>query len=109
MDDASPQTAVLKGDQISFNTATIVEGANLLTGASGSAGAKATPAASAGSGLMTAASATPTASGTHASSSVSGSMSGSAAPAQHTGAATRFGLEASALLALAGAVAVNVL
>jgi hypothetical protein len=105
MDTASPQTAVLKGNELSFNTATIVEGASLLKEASGSAGAQATPAASAGSGLMTAASASPTASGTHAS----GSVSGSAAPAQHTGAATRFGLEASVLLALAGAVVANVL
>jgi hypothetical protein len=117
VDTSSPQTAVLKGNEFSFNTATVVEGANLLSGASGSAAAKATPAAAASSGLSTNAIASATGTGMRAQgsasgsspASASGSVTGSAAPAQHTGAATKFGLETSALLVLAGAVVMNVL
>ncbi|EAT89718.2 hypothetical protein HBH56_018640 [Parastagonospora nodorum] len=117
MDLGGPQTAVLKGDEISFNQATIVGGASLLSnspaqatpaaGASGSASAQATPTASAGSSLMTAASSA-VATGSAVRSSMGNtthSATGSAAPAEHTGAASKFIFQAPALLAIVGAVA----
>jgi hypothetical protein len=117
MDMADPQTAVLSGTDIAFNTATILKGAEMLTGgavvaqatgasASGSgAAAQSTGSAAAKSGLQTDASASATGSGMRA-----GHNATSSAPLpEHTGAATRFGLEASALLVLAGAMVVNVL
>lgn len=109
----TPQTAVLKGDEISFNVATVVAGASLLGGSQasatpaasvGSGSAAATPAASAKSGIMTAA-ASPSATGSGALGNLKHSATGSAAPAEHTGAAARFGLEAGALLMFVGAVA----
>lgn len=112
-DTLGPQTVSFKGDEIAFNKATVVQGANLLSGAGGSATVSATPAASAGSGLVTAA--TPSATGSSMrsiQSSISGakqSATGSATPAQSTGSAAKYGIEGSALLFFAGAVAVNAL
>ena len=117
MDLSGPQTAVLKGDGISFNSATIVGGASLLSnspaqatpaaGASGSASAQATSTVSAGSSLMTAASGG-VATGSAVRSAVANathSATGSATPAEHTGAASKFIFQAPAVLAIVGAVA----
>lgn len=109
-DTETPQTAVLSGSEVSFIPATVVEGASLLSGgASASASASATPASQSTSLRTTV---TPSASGTAAAGSqASGSgatptASGSS-PAASTGAAARFGIEGSALLALAGAAALH--
>jgi len=117
------QTAVLSGSDVSFITASVVEGASLLSGgasATASASATATAAAStsvvpkksstaaaASSGMQTSASAPST---THAGSHASGvaSATASIAAPENTGAAARFGIEGAALLALAGVAAANV-
>ncbi|OAL51568.1 hypothetical protein IQ07DRAFT_585943 [Pyrenochaeta sp. DS3sAY3a] len=104
----SAQTAVFSSSEISFVTATVVEGASLLGGAS------ATPAPSSARVASTAASLasstlSPSASGSarsQASGSGSSPSSSASSPAS-TGAAARFGIEGSALLALAGAAALN--
>jgi hypothetical protein len=111
----TPQTAVLKGDEISFNVATVVAGASLLNAAQASAtpaaaassgSVVATPAASAQSGLKTAAaSASATGTGVQAMGNMTHSATGSAAVAEHTGAAAKFGLGAGALAMFVGAVA----
>lgn len=114
VDVSEPQTAVLKGDEVKFNTATVVQGASLLSGASGatassgaaastSATPKATPATT--GGLMVAAT-SPVATGSMKPTGATPSTSGQAA--QHTGAATRLSLQNSALLALAGMVVLSV-
>jgi hypothetical protein len=118
MDMAGPQTAVLSGSEVAFVTATVVAGAEKLSGAdaqataapsSGAASAKSAPAAGSaaatGSGLMV--DANPTATGS--SMRTSKNATSSAVLPEHTGAATRFGLEASALFVLAGAMVANVL
>jgi hypothetical protein len=96
------QTAVLKGGEAKFNTATIVEGANLLSGGAASATPSATPAASAGA---SGASPTPTGTGAQsaksATSGVASSGTGTASPAQQTGAAARIGLQYGAVIAIA--------
>ncbi|KAH7409906.1 hypothetical protein DE146DRAFT_329907 [Phaeosphaeria sp. MPI-PUGE-AT-0046c] len=102
LDLPSPQTATFRGSELVFNTATIVQGANLLSGGA----AQATPAAAAGSGS---ASANPLATGSGAMASHSPSKSGSAAPAEHTGSATKFGVQAPALFALLGALVMSAL
>ena len=128
MSGQDPETVVLSGTDVVFITATVVEGAELLSGgasatasatASGSAAAaSATASASAApknsvvaasSGMRTSvASASGTAAtGSHASGAATATASGSLP--QSTGAAARFGIEGAALLALAGAAAVNVL
>ncbi|KAF2023837.1 hypothetical protein EK21DRAFT_105064 [Setomelanomma holmii] len=108
MDTPTPETAVLKGSDVSFITATIVQGANLLSGSgAASAAPKSTPAAS--SGLMTDASSSPTGRVSGSAGSASRSATGTASPAQQTGAATSVGIKVSALLAVAGVVAANVL
>ncbi|OSS54282.1 hypothetical protein B5807_00024 [Epicoccum nigrum] len=121
------QTAVLSGSDVSFITASVVEGASLLSGgasatasASASASARAsaaasasvapkssTAAAAASSSMQTSASASST---THAGSHASGVASATASSAgpENTGAAARFGIEGAALLALAGVAAANV-
>lgn len=120
------QTAVLSGSDVAFITATVVEGAELLSGgASPTASASASPSsasatasasvapkssgAAASSGMRTnIASASGTAAaGSHASGSATATASSSLP--ESTGAAARFGFEGAALLALAGAAAVNVL
>jgi hypothetical protein len=111
MDMAEPQTAVLSGTDVAFVTATVVAGADKLSGAgaqataassSGAAAAKSAPASGSaavtGSGLMTG-----------SSMRTSKNATSSAILPEHTGAATRFGLEASALFVLAGAMVANVL
>ncbi|KAJ4359158.1 hypothetical protein N0V95_002410 [Ascochyta clinopodiicola] len=125
MSDQEAQTAILSGSDVAFITASVVEGADKLSGASATpssaasasasarASATAAPsssgAASATSGLRTSvASASGTAAtGSHASGSTSATASSSSP--QSTGAAARFGIEGTALLALAGAAALNVL
>ncbi|KAG9199203.1 hypothetical protein G6514_008950 [Epicoccum nigrum] len=117
------QTAVLSGSDVSFITASVVEGASLLSGgasATASASARAsaaasasvapkssTAAAAASSSMQTSASASST---THAGSHASGVASATASSAgpENTGAAARFGIEGAALLALAGVAAANV-
>ncbi|KAJ4395345.1 hypothetical protein N0V91_010907 [Didymella pomorum] len=117
------QTAVLSGSDVAFISASVIEGASLLGGgasetasasASSSASASATAsaasktsAAAASSGMQTSMVSGTAAVGSHASSHAA-SATGSSAP-QSTGAAARFGIEGAALLALAGAAAVNVL
>lgn len=118
MTGEDPQTAVLSGTDAAFVTATVVEGAELLSGGTASATASASASASGSaaassaavsSGMRTSAvSASGTAAaGSHASGSVTATASTSAP--QSTGAAARFGIEGTALLALAGAAALNVL
>ncbi|KAJ4338103.1 hypothetical protein N0V87_004251 [Didymella glomerata] len=107
------QTAVLSGSDVAFISASVIEGASLLSGgASASASATAsaaskTSAALASSSMQTSIVSGTAAAGSHASSHAA-SATGSSAP-QATGAAARFGIEGAALLALAGAAAVNVL
>jgi hypothetical protein len=79
-----PATAVLKGSQISFNKATVVQGASLLT--------QATPAAAAA--------------GTTGPGAL---ITSTAVPAQHTGSAASVGVQVSALFVVAGAVVMSVL
>ncbi|KAF1848765.1 uncharacterized protein K460DRAFT_80718 [Cucurbitaria berberidis CBS 394.84] len=102
-----PATAILSSSEIAFISATVVEGASLLSGG-GSVSATQAP-KSTGAAASTSGSAT--ASGSSAAKSqASGSatQTGSGAAASSTGAAARFGVEGSALLALAGAAALNV-
>ncbi|KAH7091571.1 hypothetical protein FB567DRAFT_277246 [Paraphoma chrysanthemicola] len=107
MDTPGPQTSVLSGTDLTFVTATVVQGAGLLSGSgAASAAPKSTPAS--GSGLMTDASPSITGSGSMSGlvRSQSGSATGSASPAQQTGAATTFGVQIPAMLAVVAAVAV---
>lgn len=114
------QTAVLSGTDVAFITATVVEGAEMLSGGSATASASASAsvsgsavpsssAAAASSGMRTSVASTSgsAAAGSHASGSVSATATGSSP--ESTGAAARFGIEGAALLALAGAAAFNVL
>ncbi|CAO2654055.1 Nn.00g107880.m01.CDS01 [Neocucurbitaria sp. VM-36] len=109
-DTDGPVTAVLSSSEVAFATATVVEGASLLSGG-GSASATEAPkstGAAATTGLKTTVS--PTASGSAGASSHasgSGTPTGSAAAATSTGAAARFGIEGSALIVLAGAAALK--
>lgn len=106
----TPQTAVFSGSEVAFMTATIVEGANLLSGA-----ASATPAPTSSLVASTvtsmASSGSPTASGSataRSQASSSGSLSSSSASSpESTGAAPHFAIEGSILLVLAGAAALN--
>jgi len=104
-----PQTTVVKGDEAKLSTATIVQGANLLSGGAASAAPSATQVASAGA---SGASPTVTATGVQAAqsavSSVAGSLTGTASPALHTGAAARSGLQGVAVLAVAVAAILGV-
>ncbi|KAJ4367727.1 hypothetical protein N0V86_009848 [Didymella sp. IMI 355093] len=115
MEGQDTQTAVLSGSDVAFIQATVVEGAELLSGgasatasASGSAAAASASAsasaAPASSGMKTSIASGTAVAGSHASHAAS--ATGSSAP-QSTGAAARFGIEGAALLALAGAAAVN--
>jgi hypothetical protein len=115
MEGQDTQTAVLSGSDVAFIQATVVEGAELLSGgasatasASGSAAAaSASASASAAptsSGIKTSIASSTAVAGSHASHAAS--ATGSSAP-QSTGAAARFGIEGAALLALAGAAAIN--
>ena len=104
--DPGVSTAVLSGTDVAFGTATVTAGASLLTATGG-----AQQSAPASSGLKTSATAKQTASvsgatGTAAQQS-GATASGSGAAPESTGAAYRFGIEGSALLALAGAAALN--
>lgn len=122
MSGEDTQTAVLSGTDVNFITASVVEGASLLSGGAATASASATAASAsasasasvapkssaASSGMQTSASASSTTA--HAGSHASGvaSATGSSAAPSSTGAAARFGIEGVALLALAGAAAANV-
>ncbi|KAH9861694.1 hypothetical protein J1614_011447 [Plenodomus biglobosus] len=102
-----PQTATLSGTDVVFNTATVVEGASLLS----SGGASATPlpksaSASASSRLMMATGSAPAPSGT-LPASVSQTSATQATP-QATGAAARFGVEGAALFVMVGAAVMNI-
>lgn len=113
-DTNGPVTAVLSGSEVAFVRATVVEGASLLSGG-GSATAAAAPVSTAASattgraassratGLMIATGSPPPPSG------VIPTASASAPATASTGAAAKFGIEGSALLALAGVAALNVL
>jgi hypothetical protein len=112
VDSTEPQTAVLKGDEVVFNSATIVQGAGLLSAGDASATPNASPAASAASKASATATGTAKATGTALQalkSAASGSSTGSAAPAEHTGAAARSGMQGVAALTFAGVVALIVL
>lgn len=119
-------TATLQKEDVKFLTATVVEGQSLLSGSgSGSAtstrasaapqstaspavAAATTTSASAKSAMSTG-SMTPSASmsptGMASASSASATQSSSSSTPESTGAATRYGIEGSALLALVGAAA----
>ena len=106
-DSSGPVTAVLSSSEIAFISATVVEGASLLSGG-GSATATAAPKSTgtaASTGLQTSVSGSAAAT---SKASGSATATGSGASASSTGAAARFGIEGSALLALAGAAALNV-
>jgi hypothetical protein len=110
--DAGTTTSVLSGTDIASFSATVTAGAELLSASgvaqSGSAQPSGSSAASSpGSRTLTASPSGTAAAGSQASST-GASATGTAAP-QHTGAAYRFGVEGSALLALAGAAALNAL
>lgn len=90
--DPGVSTAVLSGSEIAFVTATVTSGADLLTATGEAKGS-------------TSASAT-SVSGTAAQESGASTSASGAAP-ENTGAAYRFRVEGSALLALAGAAALN--
>ncbi|KAL1794184.1 hypothetical protein ACET3X_007605 [Alternaria dauci] len=98
-----PITATLSSDDVQFLSATVVAGNSLLTDA-GSVTSSTTR------------SITPTSTMTSASTSASTSETASAASSssasvpvpESTGAATKYGIEGSALLALAGVAALNV-
>jgi hypothetical protein len=101
-----PVTAVLSGTDVQFLSATVVKGAELLT-QSGTAvpvstGGAESSARSASTGLMTASGTAPATSIASSSESMP-TASGSAPATASTGAAVRYGIEGSALLALAGA------
>ena len=99
-------TGTLSGADITFATASVVEGADLLTAAatptptadaSQAPKSSATTAAAVSTGLKPSASA----------AANSASATSSASLPDSTAAAARFGIEGSALLALAGAAALN--
>ncbi|CAG5185688.1 uncharacterized protein ALTATR162_LOCUS11375 [Alternaria atra] len=120
-----PITATLSSDDVQFLSATVVAGNSLLTDAGSmvpsmtgfaqSSSTIATATRSASAGLMTPsgsvaptstmASASALASG--ATSAASGSSSASVSAPESTGAAFKYGIEGSMLLALAGAAALN--
>jgi hypothetical protein len=110
-----PVTAVLSGTDVQFLSASVVKGAELLT-QSGNAGPVSTGGAessttasaaarSASTGLMTASGTAPVTS-VASGSGFMPTASGSAPATASTGAAVRYGIEGSALLALAGAAVV---
>lgn len=115
-----PITATLSSDDVQFLSATVVAGNSLLTPAA-SAATSMTASAQAGSTVATtmrsASTGAMTPSGsimptsTMASSAstpaASGSESASASLPESTGAAPKYGIEGSALLALAGAAVLN--
>jgi hypothetical protein len=111
--DPGTTTAVLPADQIEFLTATVTAGEELLDAeATGTASSVAT---STGVALTAASSATVaprTSLQTTATASVTALASGASSSepaAQSTNAAYKYGVEGSALLALAGAAAMNIL
>lgn len=90
-------------------TATVVEGADLLTASETGAPKSSSTGASAGSSASAptaSAGTSPTSSGASATGTVANATGSGAAP-ESTGAASRFGIAGSALLALAGAAALN--
>lgn len=121
-----PITATLSSDDVKFLSATVVAGNSLLTDAGsaipsmtefaqgGSTIATTTRSASAGlmtpsgSVMPTSTMASASASASEATSAASGSSSASVSAPESTGAATKYGIEGSVLLALAGAAALNV-
>jgi hypothetical protein len=109
-----PVTGVLSGTDVQFLKASVIKGAELLT-ETGSASqtstgsAKSTTVASsvksASAGLMTASGSVPATSMASGSAGSSPTASGSGSAPESTGAAVRYGIEGSALLALVGAAA----
>ncbi|KAF2846701.1 hypothetical protein T440DRAFT_471594 [Plenodomus tracheiphilus IPT5] len=107
MTSLGPQTAILSGTDVVFDTATVIEGASLLSG--GGASATSLPkstSVSASSGLMVATGSAPPPS--QASGVSASPTSGTQPTPQATGAAVKFGVEGAALLAMAGAVVMNI-
>lgn len=100
-DSIATGTTTFSGDEIAMQTATVTAGEDKLQA---TGGASAAPSGS-GSSFATSASA---ATGAQASKS-GASATGSGSPAESTGAAGRFGVDGAALLALAGAAAMQVL
>ncbi|KAF1943842.1 hypothetical protein EJ02DRAFT_452897 [Clathrospora elynae] len=104
-----PATAVLSGSDVVFRSATVVQGMGLLSGV-----ASATGVAESTASLASSAAASATASASTGSKTAVGSApatsraSGSGAmPTPSGSAAVKYGIEGSALLALAGAAALN--
>ncbi|KAF2868268.1 hypothetical protein BDV95DRAFT_610230 [Massariosphaeria phaeospora] len=111
-DGPETTSTVLSGSEVRYATATVTAGADLLdaTGAPTSGSASSGKATSAASRSSAAAASQSTASGpssTGAKSNGTASASGTGGPPESTGAAYRFGVEGSALLALAGAAVMN--
>ncbi|KAL6710613.1 hypothetical protein ACN47E_008661 [Coniothyrium glycines] len=110
VDQAGPNSlgavvATLSGTDAAFITATVVQGASLLSGgtaASATSGPVSTRAPASSGGLMIASGSQPAPSGTF---SAAASASGSAAAGSSTGAAARFGVRGELLVVLAGAAA----
>lgn len=102
--DPTVTSTVFSGSEIAFLTATITAGAEKLAAQTGSA---ASSGSSGSSGMATSTSASGTGASAAGKPSGAANATGSAAPEQSTGAAFRYGVEGSALLALAGAAALN--
>lgn len=103
--DPGTTSAVLSGSQLEFLTATVTAGEELLGAAAtgASTGAAPTVATSATTAASTGLKTTGTVSVTGSASGASGAEPAAAT----TNAAYRYGVEGSALLALAGAAAIN--
>ncbi|KAF2131261.1 hypothetical protein P153DRAFT_394618 [Dothidotthia symphoricarpi CBS 119687] len=112
-----PLTVVLpdeeNGLQLTFATATVVEEGVFSSGGVSASTRAAASTTAASTGLKTASGSAPSPTSLHSGSGVSATgantaiASGSASVAVSTGAAANFGLEGSAIVALAGAAALN--
>ncbi|KAJ4299978.1 hypothetical protein N0V90_005226, partial [Kalmusia sp. IMI 367209] len=111
-DGMATGTTVYPSDEVVFQTASVTAGQEKLSGGAGAASGSASKTAKETTAAETGASstlATSIASTGASPSSTGASPTGSAAPAAvTTGAASKFGIEGAALLALAGAAAVHV-
>ncbi|KAF2797470.1 hypothetical protein K505DRAFT_269385 [Melanomma pulvis-pyrius CBS 109.77] len=115
--DPGTTSAVLSGTDIAFLTATVTAGQELLGAAATGASTGAAPTVTTGAStravrtfapsLTTAASTGLETTGTVSVTGLASGASGAEPPAATTNAAYRYGVEGSALLALAGAAAVN--
>lgn len=116
-DGKATGTTVYPSSQVSFVTATVTAGADKLTGGSDDASktsAKETTAKETGTAKETASTSQSTLATSAASTGATPSSSGSTptnsnAPPESSGAASRFGMDSAALIAMVGVAAVHVL